>query len=144
MVKYIAIKPCRISGENFYIGDVIPAEKVDAMSISRLASMGYIVESGKSTANDTDNPQNNTQPVENVEIPVFDGDTVNTISVSVSAVTDYFVGVQKSAADVVALLDTETRADLLHLLAAVDTRKTVKAAAEKRLEELAELAGDGE
>ena len=141
MAKYIALKPCRFGGVKYYIGDAIPAEAIEGESIHRLVTMGYIVDAGQSTENSADNPQNYAQTVENVDIPVLDGDTVCTLPVSVSSLTDFFVGMQKSAGDVVELVETETRPDLLNLLKSVDTRKTVKAAAEKRI---AELAGDGE
>lgn len=144
-MAYIALKPCRFDGVNYYIGDAIPTEAFDKASLTRLVSLGYVVDAGQSTENRTemraDNPQNYAHPVENVDIPVIDGETVNTIPVSVSSLTDFFVGMQKSAGDVVELVEAETRTDLLNLLKYVDTRKTVKAAAEKRL---AELAGDGE
>lgn len=145
MAKYIATKPCRISGKDYFMGDPVSAVAIDTESINRLVSMGYIAEAVDGTESraerNADNSQNYAQPVENVEIPVLDGDTFAPLLVELSSLTDYFVGTQKSAADVVALVESETRVDLLTLIVHCDTRKTVKAAAEKRL---VELAGDGE
>lgn len=50
MVVYIAKKPCRFGGQNYLIGDKIPADKILPRRVGSLVRMGVIMESEEKEA----------------------------------------------------------------------------------------------
>lgn len=59
-MPYLINKPCKFSGENHAIGDVIPDELVDSTQIRRLIATGYITEvpaNKMDTSNLTEQPK---------------------------------------------------------------------------------------
>lgn len=119
---YIAMKPCSFgSKHNYLIGDKIPDGVVAPDAVKRLTKMGIIVE---------------------VEVPNVvtmevkaDGMTVKLTQEDLQAVMDVLTA---NADDAAALIKTIDGMDILFLINAADSRKTVQAAAKARAQDLAE------
>lgn len=158
-MRLIAKKPCSYGGRKFFIGDEIPAELV--VNIEREEKLGVI-----STANDEVGVQEQSgalysqEQVDEMiqsavaELEPFDSDNVG-FTVTVKGEGDNVTAVSCSAEDVQSVVDVlQMNADdgakavanvksdsVLILLHALDTRATVKKAAQKQHDTL--FSADG-
>ena len=119
---FIAMKPCSFgSKHNYLIGDKIPDGVVAPDAVKRLTKMGIIVE---------------------VEVPApitmevkADDMTINLTQEDLQAVMDVLTA---NAEDAAARIKAIEGMDILFLIHAAESRKTVQAAAKARAQELAE------
>ena len=134
---YIAQKPCTISGNKYLIDDVINTEYVSDEDIARLVKMKLIVATGAEAA-----PVVNAAPEEilakpmPVTVPIITDDGVTEIALTAEGIYNALKAIQSKAdeaVEIVKVAETEAECILIHKL---DERKTVKAAAEARAEEL--------
>ena len=128
-MKLIAKKPCRFAGQDFFIGDEIPAESVvDPRGVEK---MGIIA-----IANDLE-PAPAAAPADapvNITIHAEEGDLLLSISeAALQAVVDVLAG---TVPDGEAIIAGMTESDALILLDVTDGRKAIKAAAKNRAMEL--------
>ena len=128
-MKLIAKKPCRFAGQDFFIGDEIPAESV--VDPRGMEKMGIIA-----IANDLE-PAPAAAPADapvNITIHAEEGDLLLSISeAALQAVVDVLAG---TVPDGEAIIAGMTESDALILLDVTDGRKAIKAAAKNRAMEL--------
>ena len=135
-MKLIAQKRCSFGGKKFYIGDEIPAELV--LNPKAQESMGVIAIA--SDAANTVAPEiPPADPVDtiNVVIHAEEGDlplnlTVEGLQAIIDVMTDNVEGAEP-------IVEKMTDNDALILLHNLETRKTIKVAAEARAKSLASL-----
>lgn len=135
-MKLIANKPCSFGGKRFYIGDEIPAAYVlNPKEQEKLGNLTVVNDGGQAA------PSVDSCAMELV-VHAKEGDMpLNVSKDGIQAVVD---AVTSAADEAVAIVKAMTDGDALILLHMIDNRKTVKAAAEARAQELnsEESAGD--
>lgn len=144
---YKALKPCNFGdGQEYYIDDLIPDEVIAPTAVVRLINMGYITKV-KGVSGDVEGGGEATTAA-----PIVISDTTLSILVKTDdcevmleptdhGIQDIFsVLVGKAPNAELIIKEMEDKAALI-LLSMVDSRKTVKVAAEARVKELVEEAG---
>lgn len=139
-MKLIAKKPCSFGGKRFYIGDEIPGEFV--LSPNDQEKMGVLT-----IVNDTAAPAviDPAEPggdatVVHLVIHGKDGDVALDLAPeSVQTMMDVLTANAEDAADLIKQITSD---DILFLVNAADSRKTVQAAAKARAQALAEAASE--
>ncbi|MGN0999689.1 MAG: hypothetical protein ACI4PO_09075 [Faecousia sp.] len=136
-MKLIAQKPCSFRGEKFYIGDEIPSEYVLLPKTQEQRGVLTIVNDDAGTAPAPD-------PVTTMEVVIRaeEGDMpLNLTQEGLQAVVDVLTG---TADDAKPIIKEMTDGDALILLHLTDSRKSVKAAAEERAQEINSEESEGE
>ena len=129
-MKLFAKRPCNFSGQNFFIGDEIPAEFV--LNPEAQEKMGVLV-IGTGAPETADLPKEEPSTIA-IMIPAGEGDV--RLDISPAAIQDVFrvlIGNATNAEEIIAQM---TEGQALLLLNLSDNRKTIKAAAEARAKEL--------
>lgn len=143
-MKLIAKKPCSFGGKKFYIGEEIPSEFVVSPHDQEKMGVLVIVNDDAGTtppAVDLGDPAGDITVVP-VIVRTKDGDATIILSPeSVQTVVDVLTANAEEAAELVKQIDND---DILFLLHAADSRKTVQAAAKARAQALAEEASKTE
>lgn len=133
-MKLIAKKPCSFGGKQFYIGDVIPVELVQEPKTQEKYGILTIVNDDAAPAAPAE-PGDTTAAVPLV-VPVKDGPVSLALAVEdIQTVVDVLTATTDDAEKRIEQIDSD---DILFLLHAVDSRKTVKAAAKARAQALSE------
>lgn len=135
-MKLIAKKPCSFGGKRFYIGDEIPVElvkdPVTQEKYGNLTIVNDVVDPGEPGGDVT---------VITVVIRGKDGDVALQLSPeSIQIVMDVLTANVEDAEKIIKQIDSD---DMLFLLNAADSRKSVQAAAKARAQALME-AQEGE
>ena len=137
-MKLIARKPCSFGGEKFYIGDQIPTEKVmNPRAQEKLGVLAIVADdAAPAPAPETVIKETVIKEVETmtVVIKAKEGDlplelTRDGLQAVVDVLTD-------KPADAEAIIEKMEDCDALILLHIVDSRKSIKAAAEERAKAL--------
>lgn len=139
-MAYVALKPCSFAGHKFKIGDNVPLEVLQPGSIKNLLKMGLIVDPGKEEAKPA--PGTIMEPVSatiELTVPVEEGDLA--LDVTKDGIQAIINVLTSKAEDAEKIIKEMTDGDALILLHIVDSRKTIKAAAEERAEAI--TAGEG-
>ena len=126
MMKLIAKQPCSFGGKRFYIGAEIPVELVKEPKTQEKYGILAIV--------NEDDPA--MTPADSVEVVIRakEGDIpLNLTKDGLQAVVDVLTGTTDGAEPIIKAM---TDGDALILIHLIDNRKTVKAAAEARAQEL--------
>ena len=141
---YIALKPCRVSGEKYLINDVVDVSKLSEREIAALVKMKKIA--GSSDASVLPGTPADGEPEEKLfEVPVINKDEVFNINITGAQLAEVVAIIQKSADDAVKAVKEVTAEAPLILIHRLDSRKSVQEAAQKRAEELtANPEGDAE
>jgi hypothetical protein len=136
-MKLIAQKPCSFGGKRFYIGDEIPGEFVLNPIDQEKRGILAIV----NDANDSVEPGGDATVVRLV-IPGKEGEVALDLAPeSIQTVMNVLTANAEEAAEMVKQITSD---DILFLVNAADSRKTVQAAAKARAQALAEgAAGQG-
>lgn len=123
-MDYTVLKLCTLKGKQFFIGDIVTNEYVDESSAKQLTKWGLIAPvSGF----------NDAAPDETlVNVPVVAEDGVSNIDTSVKDLTQLFLILQDDSAGAISQIEEVTSGEVLLLLTVMDSRKGIKAAAEKR------------
>lgn len=139
-MKLIANKPCSFGGKRFYIGDEIPAEYVlNPKEQEKLGNLTVVNDGGQAAPAAV--PGVSSDAMELV-VHAKEGDMpLNVSKDGIQAVVDAVTGTSDEA---VAIVKAMTDGDALILLHMIDNRKTVKAAAEARAQELNSKESAGE
>lgn len=139
---YIALKPCRISGENYLINDEVDVSKLSAREIAALVKMKKIA--GSSDAPVLPGTPADGEPEEKLfEVPVINKDEVFNINITGAQLAEVVAIIQQTAEEAVkAVKEVADEAPLI-LIHRLDSRKTVQEAAQKRAEELTSNPEDG-
>lgn len=133
---YIALKPCRISGENYLINDEVDVSKLSEREIAALLKMKKIV--GMPDASVLPGTPADVEPEEKLfEVPVINKDEVFNINITGAQLAEVVAIIQQTAEEAVKAVKEVTAEAPLILIHRLDTRKSVQEAAQKRAEELA-------
>lgn len=141
---YIALKPCRVSGEKYLINDIVDVSKLSEREIAALLKMKKIA--GTADASVLPGTPAEGEPEEKLfEVPVINKDETFNIEITGAQLAEVVAIIQKSADDAVkAVKEVAAEAPLI-LIHRLDSRKSVQEAAQKRAEELASNSeGDAE
>ena len=135
-MKLIAQKRCSFGGKKFYIGDEIPAELV--LNPKAQESMGVIAIASDMTDNKA--PES-TAPIPAatmcVSVPAEEGDLhLNLTACGLQAIVAVMTSNVEEAEPIVEAMSDNDALILLHM---IDSRKTIKVAAEARAKSLASL-----
>lgn len=139
-MKLIAKKPCSFGGERFYIGDEIPVELVqNPKTQEKYGKLAIVNDEAIPAVLDSTEPGGDATVVRLV-IHGKDGDVALDLPPeSIQTVMDVLTANAEDAAE---LIKQFTSDDLLFLVNAADSRKTVQAAAKARAQALAEEASE--
>lgn len=131
-MKLIALKPCSFGGVKFYIGDEVPVASVlNPKEQEKLGTLAVVNDGSQDTPAVA--PGVSLDAMELV-VHAEKGDTpLNVSKDGIQAVVDAVTG---TADEAVAIVKAMTDGDALILLHMIDSRKTVKTAAEARAQEL--------
>lgn len=143
-MKLIARKPCSYQGKKFYIGDEIPPEYVLNPKAQEEMGKLAIVSDGaelSETISEDDAPELNPATVE-ITVQAEEGEVA--LDIPVGEFQTLFDILSTTAEQGVELVPQLTSGDALILLHVVDSRKTIKAAAEARGKALASEDSVGE
>ena len=138
MSGYICIKGLTLSGAQYEPGDPIPAEAVLPNRVRALVSQKYIAVQSETAVAGPEAPQERPTEPALIVIPLTrDGAVceVEAAPVSIVAAACTLQLTAEEATEQIKAMDDETAIILIH---ALDSRKTVKAAAEARAKELEE------
>lgn len=134
-MKLIAKMPCSFGGKRFYIGDEIPAELVQEPVTQEKYGVLTIINDAAAPAE-----HGGEAAMVHLVIPGKDGDVALDLTPeSIQSVMDVLTA---NADDAVELVKQITSDDILFLVNAADSRKTVQAAAKARAQALAEAAAE--
>ena len=136
-MKLIAKKPCSFGGKRFFIDDEIPADLVcDPATQEKYGTLAIVNDAAPAMTEHGGNPT-----VVHLVIPGKDGNVaLDMAPESIQTVMDILTANADDAADLIKQITSD---DILFLVNAADSRKTVQAAAKTRAQELAEeSAGD--
>ena len=133
-MKLIAKKPCSFGGEQFYIGDEIPAEIV--LNPKEQEKRGVLV---CVDAQGQPQPEPQLAPVHTVNISVStdDGQPID-LDVYPEGLNEVFAALMSNPTTAEEIVNQMTDGDALILLHMADSRKSIKAAAEARAKALEE------
>ena len=146
-MAYVALKPCCFAGQRFKIGEIVPGEIIHPGVAQSAIKMGLVAEHAGEAGTPAKTPETPViPPVEKmtVNIRAEEGDLpLDLTQEGLQAVVDVLTSNVKDAEPIV---EAMTDGDALILLHLIDTRKSVKEAAETRAkalnENLEESAGD--
>lgn len=133
---YIALKPCTISGAKYLTNDCVDTSALTPAEVSALIKRKVIAGNNEGVA-----------PAASLEstliaIPVLGEEENFAVSLSDEQIVDVFTVLQQTADDAIKAIGEMTAENALILIHRIDDRKTVKAAAEKRANELSNGEGD--
>lgn len=138
-MAYIAVKPCRFAGQNFKVGERVPAAALQPGAAHNLVKMGIIAreddtEAGAETVTvEVPAPITLTIAVGNEEV------SLEPSLAGLQSVVDVLMATVQDAEPIV---NAMTDDDALILLDAVDSRKSIKDLAEARATALSTPAED--
>lgn len=134
-MAYIATKPCRLAGQSFKIGEIVPAEVIQPGAAKNLVKMGVIAEEGYeliSASVDTI-----AAPVTGPKVIIHaeEGDLV--LELTNDGLQSVFDVLTAKANATEPIISKMTDQDALILLNISDSRKSVREMTEARVNELA-------
>lgn len=136
-MKLIARKPCSFGGQKFFIGDEIPSELV--LNPYAQEKMGVIAMVGDAPAAAPVMPK----PISGVAVLIHPEDGDMLLTITPDGLQDVVDVLTSTASEAEPIIEKMTDGDALILLHVVDSRKTVKVAAEERAQEISqESAGE--
>lgn len=137
-MKLIAQRPCSFGGKQFPIGSEIPSELVSSPRMQEIMGILSIVPDGSEPVQASPEPV--TVNVLPVSLHSKDGDiNLNLAADGLQAFVDVLTASATSAVEIINGINSD---DLLILIHATDSRKSVQAAAEARAKALNQEAGE--
>lgn len=143
MDGYICTKGLTLSGAKYAPGDTIPAEAVLPHRVRALKNQGYIATRAETAATVPEPPQEPEETPAPIVIPLTRDGGVFELVTGQESIVACACNLQLTAEKAVEVIQGMEDGDALVLIHALDSRKTVKAAAQARAEEL-EQARAGE
>lgn len=136
-MKLIAKKPCSFGGERFYIGDEIPVELVqNPKTQEKYGNLAIVNDEAASAVMDPAEPGGDAAVV---QLTICDR-VMELAPESIQTAMDILTANADDATDLIKQINSD---DILFLVNAADSRKTVQAAAKSRAQDLME-AQEGE
>lgn len=143
MNGYIALKAITLNGVKYAAGDHIPADAVLPSRISTLVRTKTITTSAKNPASDVGTPEIRTSEVEGIDLPIKTEDGVLTLTASREDIVKAVEAMQMNAEEAEKTIKEIESEDVLIIIDACDSRKTVQKAVKARAEELLNGSEDG-
>ena len=137
-MAYVAVKPCRFAGQEFRIGDSVPAEVVQPGAAKNLVKMGIIAPTDAVAPAPVVQkaPAAPVQPT-TIDLTVTTKEGEMQLSPSVDGIKKVFAVLTGNVKDAEKTIKTIDEDDTLILLHLADARKSVKDLAEARAVEIA-------
>lgn len=129
---YICTKAINLGGTEYVPGDVIPAEAVLPSRVRALTNQKYIAPTGGYAPETAHQERQEQQGPVTIPIPIGSGDDSSVLEVDGATVAQAAIILQLTAEGAVEAIAGVANEDALLLVHAMDSRKTVKAAAEKQ------------
>lgn len=129
-MAYIAVKPCRFAGQNFKVGDSVPAAALQPGAAHNLVKMGIIAR-----ADDDTEAVAETVTVEvpaPITLTIAVGGEEVSLEPSLAGLQSVVDVLMATVQDAEPIVNAMTDDDALILLDAVDSRKSIKDLAEAR------------
>ncbi|MDO4280779.1 MAG: hypothetical protein Q4C56_04030 [Peptococcaceae bacterium] len=127
-MAYIAQKPCAFAGQGFKIGETVPDALLAPGAAKNLIKMGVLATSDGQTAQKVE-----TVRVEKLAITIPTEDGSQQHEVTAAGVQQIFSVLTATVADAETIIDQISDTAALSVLAASDSRKSIKEAVQKRL-----------
>ncbi len=147
MDGYIAQKKSRILEVTYLPGEAIPKDAVPPDLEGRLIKQGFIVRAGEepsqNPASDAQNGAGATSEPQKVKVPISTKDGVLTLKMAQEDIAEAIIILQLNAEEAAKAVETVETEEILILIDALDSRKTVKNAVRAKAE-AANKDGDGE
>lgn len=128
-MQYLCEKQLSIGGVTYNAGDVISDGVILPERTGKLMRSGYIAEIGGESP---EKQIENTEKSKQFNIPLFKDHRIIMASLDEEAVKTWSFVLQKNASEAVEIIDTINNDELLKVIHATDSRKSIKAAAESR------------
>ena len=142
-MNYYANKPCKFAGKEYLIGDIIPVEALVPSRIEALKSAGIITELPETQVLINGEEIQPQIGIVKFELPIIHtglNGGVEDILFDNEELKNIFMYLQMTASDAVKIIESmeepEKVRNILVAVEALDSRKTVKEAAKKKLEAL--------
>lgn len=135
-MKLIAKKPCSFGGKQFYIGDEIPAKDVLNPTVQEKRGVLTCVSEEAHVSNGPDTFTKADTPPATVPIILNDAQGKLELNVTPAGLQSVFDVLTTKAKEAEAIVNTMTDNDVLILVCAADSRKTIQEAAETRAKQL--------
>ncbi len=137
-MKYFANKPCKFAGNNYLIGDVIPAEVLVPSRIESLKKAGIISESPATiVAGEVFEQVIDDLKGSLLRVPVYgDGNEVHCFLCTEFEINAIFTILQKTIEEATEIIASEKSENVLNIIKNIDSRKGIKVAASSRITEL--------
>lgn len=133
-MAYVALKPCCFAGHRFRIGEIVPGELVHPGNANNAVKMGLIAEQSGDAGTTAKTPEVLAVSTMVVTIHTAEEDIpLELTQEGLQAVVDVLTSNVDDAEPVIAAM---TDGDALILLHMTDSRKSIKAAAEARAQEI--------
>ncbi len=139
-MDYICRMQLSLGGTTFFPGDVIPGEKILGSRVRALKTSGYIAEVTAPAVANNVIATGSANSMGVVFSHTEDGQSITT-AVTAEQLQGVVDVLMRNAKDAAASLEDEVDETVLAMLKAVDSRKTVKEAAEKQLTIISSLKG---
>lgn len=133
-MDYLALKPCRFSGQSFRIGESVPEEMIHPGAAKNLLKMGVIAAQGTAMQTVSPNTSSSLPDTITVVIHALEGDMP--LEVTRDGIQAVFDVLTSKVGEAEAIIREMTDGDALILLHISDNRKSIKEAAEGRAKEL--------
>ena len=133
-MAYVALKPCRLAGQDFKIGEEIPDGIVHPGAANNLVKMQVIADADNGTK-----PVVEQKSTISLVIPVKEGNLP--LEVSSEGIQAVFTVLTGKADEAEATIEQMTDGDALILLHLADSRRTIQKAAEARAKALNDPEG---
>lgn len=136
MEGYICMKAITLGGIVYQKGEAIPKEAILPKRVRALAAEGYIAEQRNTADVPTDTERHEPVKRESIPLPITKNGAEMELAADVAELREAVTILQKSAEEAIKDISAVEREGVLILVDALDSRKTVKAAAAARAGEL--------
>ena len=141
-MKLIAKRPCSFGGKRFFVGDEIPCEYVADPAMQEKMGVLMQIDTPEGAAPEETAPADEQRNAVVITIPTESGGRVLALTVEgIQAVVDVMT---RNATDAEPIIEQMHDGETLALLYALDSRKSIKAAAEIRAKSINGTEGQGE
>lgn len=128
-MAYIANKLCRFSGTNYAPGAEIPSEKIPPFAAQRLLKQGVIIQTATTASMAT------TSNTNTFTFPILSNKGTAEINVNLDDLITALKIIQRNADDAVEEINACNNVEVLLMVNVLDSRKSVKKAADNRAKE---------
>lgn len=137
-MTYVAVKPCKLKGQAFKIGETIPADALEPGAAKNLIKMGIIA--SKDSTEEPTIPK--AEPEEFIEVDIDTKEGKLNLKLTKKGLQDYVDVMTSKVEPAEAIVKEMTDTDALIMLDISETRKTIKEAAKARALQISQEEGE--